>query len=359
LTSARTLRSGLCRGSLLATLMALASLLAQACLPTSAAAGPRQALSAALTPTHFAAGFSADTPEEVESAASLGVTVDILYGGPPSPSSALGEALTLAHMHVIDARVSQILFYWECHRTHTVKPPPHEGRNTYCATDKNPSIDSKAVVRAVVKELIYEDAVNPLVSGYWVLDDWPWWDGGSARDLLKSIHRQIAKLTPGDPAICGFGGELESPKTESGGNIDEGFEISTAKNYSNAGCDMVGLYNYTDLGSEPSNGEDYDWSMKTLLELQKRDLGNRGWVQANTPMLGIAQAFAGPYEERYWPGITTAEMITQAEAFCAAGASSIAWYAWHDSGFVSETLTPETSPVIDEGIRGGLEACGF
>ena len=39
-----------------------------------------------------------------------------------------------------------VLFYWECHRTHTVKPPPKNYRNWYCATDEDPKIDSDAVV---------------------------------------------------------------------------------------------------------------------------------------------------------------------------------------------------------------------
>ena len=74
--------------------------------------------------THFVAGFEIDKPSRVLEAAELGVNTDIEYNGPPRASSKLGKALVAAHMSVIDARISDELFYWECHRTHTVAPPP-------------------------------------------------------------------------------------------------------------------------------------------------------------------------------------------------------------------------------------------
>src|SRR5581483_8652648 len=73
---------------------------------------------------HAAVGFSVDTPARSATAASQGVTTTILYGGSPSPGSALERALHSHHMGVIDGGISSILFYWECHRTHTVAPPP-------------------------------------------------------------------------------------------------------------------------------------------------------------------------------------------------------------------------------------------
>ena len=121
--------------------------------------------------THFVAGFSANTPERVANAASLGVNRDILYGGPPAASSALAQALRDGHMTVIDARISSELYYYECHRTHTVAPPPEGQPNTYCATDEEPGADASSVL-AVIEEWLREDAADPLVSGYWVLDDW-------------------------------------------------------------------------------------------------------------------------------------------------------------------------------------------
>ncbi len=305
--------------------------------------------------TRFVAGFSADTPARVEKAAAAGITTDILYGGPPRPSSALGQALSKAHMTVIDGRLSGELFYWECHRTHTLAHPPKGRRNDYCHTDEKPSVDSQAVVLKQIDVWVDADAHNPLVSGYWVLDDWPYWDGGSARGLLQSVHREIAAATPGYPAICGFGGTVLKPG-QSGG-----FDRSTAENYSNAGCDMVGWYDYAPIGERhPSKGRGLDWSMKVLLATEGRDLAKFGWSESRAPLLGIGQAWSGRYAAKYYqPGLSAAEIVTQAKAFCSFGAQSIGWYAWDDSGYVRETQTPDNSQTIVHGIEQSVSACGF
>jgi hypothetical protein len=208
-------------------------------LAGGAAAGSARGVSAKTT--RFVAGFSAGTPAQVASAAGDGVTADILYGGPPGPASPLGRALARYHMTAIDARLSGELFYWECHRTHTVAPPPKGQPNDYCAKDEKPGVDSPAVVLKTIGGWLRQDASNPLVSGYWVLDDWPYWDGGSARGLLREIRREIRAVTPGYPAICGFGGTVLKPGQAGG------FDASTAENYSDGGCDMVGWYNYANI----------------------------------------------------------------------------------------------------------------
>ena len=305
--------------------------------------------------TRFVAGFSADTPARVAKAAADGVTADILYGGPPSPSSRLGKALARHHMTVVDGRLSGELFYWECHRTHTVAPPPAGQRNDYCTSDEKPSVDSPAVVLKTIAKWLRQDRSNPLVRAYWVLDDWAWWDGGSARGLLQRIHHEIRRETPSYPAICGFGGTVLKAGKRGG------FDLSTAKNYSNAGCDMVGWYNYAPIGERhPSNGKQLDWGMGLLLREEGHDLAKFGWSLSRAPLLGIGQAWGGPYERvRYQPGLTTAEVRTQARAFCSYGASAIGWYAWDDRGFGPHTHTPNNSTAIQRGIAEGASACGF
>jgi hypothetical protein len=303
--------------------------------------------------TSFVAGFSADRPARVAAAAALGITHDILYDGPPRARSPLAKALARAHMTVIDARLSGALAYWECHRTHTVAPPPPGETNWYCASDEQPSADSPAAVLSLVQGWLREDAANPLVRGYWVLDDWPQWDGGSGRALLVEIRRAIERATPSYPAICGFGGAI----LEAGQR--GGFEEATAANYSNEGCSMVGLYNYANTTSRASSGEGLDWSMSVLLREESEDLAKRGWVVANTPMLGISQGWSGRLGREYTPGLTPAEMVAEAHAFCSHGASSIAWYAWHDSGFRRSTMTPNNSAAIRQGIEQGISACAL
>ncbi len=303
--------------------------------------------------SHAIIGFSVDTPKRAATAASQGIDTTILYGGSPAPGSALQRALQANGISVVDAKVSDILFYWECHRTHTVKPPPSSyGYNPYCRTDEDPRIKSEAVALQRIADILQHDAKRPYVVGYWVLDDWVWWDDGSARELLRKVHALIAQKTPGLPAICGFGAGVAKP-----GKVD--WDPGTAANYSNDGCDVVGWYNYSPFGRRhPSNGKRLDWTMKALLPAMQRSLEKRGWRVAQTPLYGIGQAWGGSYDKHYYqPGLTRGEMLDQAKAFCEFGATYIGWYAWDDSGDNRRTETPNNSPAIAAGIADGIRAC--
>jgi hypothetical protein len=302
---------------------------------------------------HAAVGFSVDTPDRANKAASEGITATILYGAQPSPTSPLVKALEADNIAVIDGSISSLLFYWECHRTHTVKPPPASyAYNYYCQTDEDPSISSEAVVLRGAAKQLARDAQRPYVIGYWVLDDWASWDYGSGQQLLQKLRTLIARYTPGRPAICGFGAEI-------GVGTKYAWDPGTAKNYSNAGCDMVAWYNYSPFGrTKPSWGTKLNWSMTGLLPAMANSLAKYGWQIANTPLMGIGQAWGGKYGKNdYQPGLTAAEMQTQASAFCNFGATTISWYAWHDSQDVPQTQTPNNSPAIAAGIVAGIKAC--
>lgn len=302
---------------------------------------------------HAIIGFSVDTPKRAAKAASEGVTATILYNGSPAPRSPLERALRSHSIAVVDAEISDILFYWECHRTHTVAPPPQSyGKNTYCRADEDPKIDSDAVVLRYVDSILKRDAARPYVVAHWVLDDWAWWDPGSGRELLEKIHRLIVKDAPGHPAICGFGAGVARP-----GKVD--WDPGTAANYSNGGCDIVGWYNYSPFGRRhPSLGKKLDWTMKALLPAMQRSLARRGWEIAQTPLYGIGQAWAGSYDKHFYqPGLTREEMREQAEAFCSFGAAYVGWYAWDDSADNPRTQTPNDSKTIAGGIAAGIAAC--
>ncbi|HVN68027.1 MAG TPA: hypothetical protein VMU38_00030 [Candidatus Binatia bacterium] len=341
-----------CRAPLLAAAVAIAGCTAtRGAIPpatTNVATTARAALAG-----HAIIGFSVDTPKRAATAAGQGITATILYDGSPAPGSALQTALEQHGISVVDGAVSGILFYWECHRTHTIKPPPSSyAYNPYCRTDENPRIDSQAVVLRDVGKILDRDAKRTYVTGYWVLDDWAWWDNGSARELLRKVHALIAEKTPGLPAICGFGAGIAKA-----GKVH--WDPGTAENYSNGGCDIVGWYNYSPFGRrEPSKGKRLDWTMQALLPAMARSLERRGWRIAKTPLYGIGQAWGGSYERRYYqPGLTRGEMHEQAKAFCDFGATYIGWYAWDDSGFESRTETPNDSPAITAGIADGITAC--
>ncbi len=294
-------------------------------------------------------GFSVDSPARAAIAARQGVTSTILYGSAPPRGSALARALAAHRISAIDGGVSSLLYEWECYRTLTVKPPPHG--YAWCGSGAG-AIASTAELLRRVKLLAAKDARLPYVSGYWVLDDWPWWDYGSAHGVLPLVHAALAAATPGLPAICGFGATVGRPGQAM-------FDPGLARNYSNAGCDAVGWYNYSEFGiKHPWSGRDLDWSMKALLPAMARGLAHYGWKIADTPLIGIAQGWAGSYGGKYYQAdLTVAQMRAQAAGFCGFGASSISWYAWNDSGFESRTQTPSNSPVIAAGIRAGIDAC--
>ena len=338
-------------------LAALAATLTVAgCMVARPPAIPPASVDSAQVPglqSHAIIGFSVDTPKRAAKAASEGVDTTILYDGSPAPKSALEKALKAHSIGVVDAGISGILFDWECHRTHTVKPPPSSySQNYYCRTDEDPHIKNEAVVLRDVTTVLERDADRKYVVAYWVLDDWPGWDPGSARELLAKIHALIVAQTPGRPAICGFGAGVAKP-----GRVN--WDPGTAANYSNGGCDIIGWYNYSPFGRHhPSLGKKLDWTMKALLPAMARSLEKKGWEIAKTPLYGIGQAWSGPYDKRhYQPGLTREEMLQQAKAFCDFGADYIGWYAWDDSGDEAGTQTPNNSPVIAAGLAAGTKAC--
>jgi hypothetical protein len=300
---------------------------------------------------HAIVGFTVDTPARAADAGSVGINATILYSESPTPSSGLAKALQDNGISVIDGSISSELQYWECHRTHTVAPPPG-GRNDYCHNDEKPRVDSEGVVVKYVALELERDAQRPYVRGLWVLDDWPYWDYGSARKLLQEIHALARAKVPHDPAICGFAATLARP-----GRV--AWQHGLALNYSNDGCDMVGWYVYTPFGRrKPSNGADLDWSMQSLLRAMGRSLAKEGWTLAHAPLLGIGQAWSGRYGDGYYqPGLSRQQMVDQARGFCAYGASAIAWWAWDDGAYRPRTKTPEDSSVIDDGIGSGIDAC--
>src|SRR5579863_8929414 len=137
---------------------------------------------------HITLGFSIDSVARVDNAASLGVNTAVTYGVAFTPSDPVGAEMLSKGMHEIDAGLASELFYYECHRTHTVVPPPNGQPNNYCLTDEIPSINSESALLTAIDVKLQADTQNPLIVGYWVLDDWAFWDSGSAKIVLQDIH---------------------------------------------------------------------------------------------------------------------------------------------------------------------------
>lgn len=299
-------------------------------------------------------GFNIDTPNQAVKASTDGIQIAFQYGNPPSDKDALGQKLSLLHMKVIDGYISSYLYYYECHRTHTVKPPPPWDTNP-CTTDSHPELNSENALLTNIAHHLQQVKNNPLIIGYWTLDDWVPWDAGSAQSLLIQIHRLIEQYTPGRPAICGFGGSIELHQ-------GYGWEDWVADNFSPQGCDEVGLYIYASSlpDSTPiASPDDYDWSMSQLLPAMFASLQQRGWDIEKEPLIGIGQAFGGSiaHTDRYWITPETKDIETQSRSFCEHGAIGLTFYGWEDAGYGPTTQSPMNNTQINAGIRKGIAAC--
>ncbi len=304
--------------------------------------------------TPILGGFSITTPEEATKAAMNGVQVVFQYGQPPSENDELGRKLKSLHMKVVDGYISSYLYYYECHRTHTVKRPP-AGVVNPCTDDPHPELNSENALLANIADHLQQEKDNSLIIGYWVLDDWVSWDAGSARHLLIKIHELIQQYTPGRPAICGFGGSIDP-------YFRYGWEDNLADNFSPQGCDEVGFYIYASSlpNTKPISSADlYDWSMADVLSAMFASLQQRGWNINKEPLIGIGQAFGGPraHTDRYWITPSAKDIETQSRSFCEHGATGLAFYSWEDPGYGPTTQTPMSSAEIGAGIRNGITAC--
>lgn len=299
-------------------------------------------------------GFSINTPIAATKAASVGVQVVFKYSQIPSTSSVLGKQFQALHMKVVDGFIWSYLSYYECHRTMTVKRPP-PGETPYCQQDSHPDLDSDQAVLSAIATHLQEVKNNPLIIGYWVLDDWARWDAGSARHLLIAIHQLIQLYTPGLPAICGFGGSISEGSKYSWGGW-------AADNFSPQGCDRVGLYIYASM--QPAyktipSSDTYNWSMSGLLPAIFSSLQKRGWNITREPLLGIVQAFGGNNSQvaSSWVTPSAKNIETQSKSFCLHGSTGLVFYAWDDSLFIPATQTPMNSVEIQTGIQKGIAAC--
>ncbi|GAC1445599.1 MAG: hypothetical protein NVSMB52_07280 [Chloroflexota bacterium] len=295
---------------------------------------------------HTTGGFGIDTPEAVQSAAAMGLEHSFHYDY-YSPSSSISQATQALGMTYIDGTIAQYLGAYECHRLHTVVIPP-PGAWKYCTADYNPTMDYPTLLSRV-REYLQRVQNDPLVRAYWVLDDWPWYDA-TAGQVLTDIHHLIDTYTPGRPSVCGFSAFVTTGKFE--------WRSELANNFSPAACDVPAWYVYADTTTTPTTAAEYDWGMRALLSKMKYDFQLRGWNPARQPLVGIAQAFGGRVKSdgSYQVIPTAASLTAQSQAFCAAGASSIAYYGWKIYVY-DNPQTPFNNADMAAGVRGGIAAC--
>lgn len=297
---------------------------------------------------HTFGGFAIATPDEATNAAGEGLNEAQLYGKAATPSDPLGQTFQSLGMHEMDGYPEVLLYEYECHRSYVV---PHAG--SPCPVDY-PNVSSQSVLLSLIKAYLQQSAGNRLVNAYWVLDDWPAWDYGSAKTILQQVHALIQQYTPGRAAICGFGASFGVPG-------DDHWADGIADNFSPQGCDMVGLYIYSlgePLQSNPPS-DSFEWSMSTILPKMFYSLQQRGWSIGREPMVGIGQAFSGTDSGGQYHIVTPSaqNMTTQALSFCQHGASNVFFFAW-DFGFQFVNMqTAMNNSGIAQGIQQGIAAC--
>lgn len=309
-----------------------------ALIPEQARQAPPQSLH------NMRGGWNFTSPAEISSAAALGINTALLYGPPPLPSSPLGRALAHSHIRVISAELSELVAYYECTRVHTVTPRP-PGTGPYCGNDPHYSLERLySEMAATVKR----NATNPLITGYWILDDTPDWDFGSLRPVLVQARELIPKTLP---TICGFSAGIQV-----GGKGD--WVPGRAANFTPAGCDAVAPYIYTSPTAAEDPPDDPDWAMTLVLPSVEDSLMHYGWQPDKQALIGVGQAWGGTKIEDggviYPP--TSAAMQTQAAAYCAAGASGIAFYAWNLDAYTN-LRTPGNDPSLSSGVRAAIATC--
>ncbi len=295
--------------------------------PVSPTTGPPPAGYALMN--HIAGGFSIQTQAAVTNAAANGVAATLVYGYVPRANDSLSRSLKAKQMKIIDAMPWEYLYYFEC-QTH----------NT-CSISF-PELTSTQALYTDIANHLQQEQNNSMVIGYWVLDDWPYGNGG-ARDLLVRINQLIHQYTPGKPSICGFPGTLNPLPS-----FSTGWDDAQADNFSPQGCDMVGLYIYGDSGSTGT----YDWTMTSTLPAVFASLRSRGWDRTKEPLVGIPQAFGGLVNGTQWPIPDANNIETQTKTYCQQGAVAVIFYQWD-----AIEQTAMTNPQIAQGIKKGIADC--
>ncbi|MBV9358900.1 MAG: hypothetical protein JO023_25620 [Chloroflexi bacterium] len=187
------------------------------------------------------------------------------------------------------------------------------------------------------------------VLAYWILDDYP----GDVRPALELLHRVVTEenLVDREPraTVCGFGGELDDRRRPVA-TTRAAFNTAL-RNFSPTACDAVALYPYGNLKAT-GDASNIDWSMKALLPYMLGQLRERGWDPKHQPLIGIPQTFRPTGHQ----APTSNAVATQAEAYCDAGASTILFFAWHNTLDDSLAELFNTSD-LRQGAAEGISGC--
>lgn len=295
---------------------------------------------------HEVGPYGVKKPEQINDIAHYPFSLIVIgYSGPTSPYAPF---LSAHHIRCLDNTLWGIVaeaFHARCPE-----------KNTGCSLT---NADEEAILSKVDKHL---QAIgnDPNVAGFWFLDDDP---GGQVISVMEKIRRRVGDQNQFyrivRPTVCGLGERLDYKKSPSDAQFTKSHSYfrRALENYSPAACDRVALYLYGENTYPDPAG--IDWSMSDLLPYMLTVLKKRGWNPARDPLVGVVDAFSFPWKagEPNFVEPRHDDIVTQTEAYCKWGASSILFYAWDDS--VSDPRKHEgyNSPQLVQAVVDGVQSC--
>ncbi len=266
---------------------------------------------------HIIGGFSARTDAEMAAVKATGGNAVMPYN-------------TLGSLDNMQKRLVTLANRAASHGVMIIDDVPHQLLSRY-----KQNWDMDDLVSDMTAHLQYiagNSSLKSKIIGYYMIGDWHE-DLGKAKTALQNMSAIIHKYTPGKYSICGVSGN-----TGYGGSVS-GY-IPFASNYTEAGCDILGVYLYP-YGSNKVPMT----NLANILEAFKKV----GWTPAKSPLMGMPQSYGGQWGY-YVP--TAAQVRTQTKYFCQMGAKHMLFY-----DYSTGTGNGTTSPAVQAGIKAGLSDC--
>lgn len=203
---------------------------------------------------------------------------------------------------------------------------------------------------------------DPLIIGFWVQDD----NHGHIKEFLKKVHMLIAEHNKTSvvrrPSVCAYGGQLDykNALTDTSFSQKDDSFTSAVENFSPEGCDIVALYPY---GYSYVNDERaVDWTMERVLPFMLNLLKEKGWSADQIPLMAVPQVSGYTWKPDIQVGrqvvhSTYQSVLTQTEAYCKNGATSVLFYAWDDTSEDPGKQQAFNNEDMRRGILDGIEKC--
>jgi hypothetical protein len=305
---------------------------------------PQTAVSEYAGVYHRSGSEHIQTDAQVLSAVAQGMTLSLNYG---PVTGSLAAQMTTSGMKYLDRRIADFI-YNACN----------------FPSSRNCSLTARqeTAVMDEVNRYLDENRSDPLIAGYYVIDDFP----GNVSHLLELITTAVHDATPTKPTVCAFASTLDFWRTDDHRGVPATAHTALDEaivNYTPRGCDLVDFYSYgvpvnatgsvsCATGSQIPDPTKVDWSGQHLWPYVKKLLLARGWNPARG-FIVTPQTF--DTSECDYARPTAANITTQTAAACAAGAIATLSYIYDD--FVNNGHDLHGRPDWQAGYEAGNRQC--